>query len=309
MKGYTEIFTKKELDLTLDHITIVSFNEYNELNGATTRFSAGTTWLRDTKIEDNIHLAGCVTPDNLYVRRWAEMDEQFDVIPVIYISNAAQLELHRLQRIDINDTKWVYLENNIAVGYDSIGKAPYSKNKKCNGYGNSDLKKFIENWAAEHKLQFVRSNVFHSDSYELDLLSDTEYEQYQRLIPPVDLEYWLRTPANNLNSIKFVTLHNEVNDSGASCDYILIGLRPVLRSDDLKKYIGLHNIEFLGHVWQLLDNNVAICDDVIKIMPYIKLKPEINSLADTFMNSSNLNYYNSDICETLATWSEAGGDT
>ena len=106
-----------------------------------------------------------------------------------------------------------------------------------------------------------------SGNYEITLLTKDEYEQYKDRIPPVNYWWWLRSPGSCSDDAAYVNGFGSVGNGGGDVNYDDGAVRPVIKSMSLNFPIGECFIA-LGNRWVMIDNCMAISQDVITHRQY-----------------------------------------
>lgn len=107
-----------------------------------------------------------------------------------------------------------------------------------------------------------------SGNYEITLLTVEEYERYKPQIPIINDWWWLRSPGYDQIGAAYVGRDGDVDD------YVDVGsddsaVRPVLKSEAINLPVGEKFIS-LGNRWVVIDDHVAISEDVITHRRYDK---------------------------------------
>lgn len=115
------------------------------------------------------------------------------------------------------------------------------------------------------------------------LLSKEEYERYENKIPPINCDWWLRTPCDNNNGVATVGCDGFVGDDGMYCYNPFIAIRPVIKipySNLIGKRIIMYNFS-----WIVIDKDLAIAEVPIAFMEFGEDKDyEISYVREFLLN-------------------------
>ena len=137
----------------------------------------------------------------------------------------------------------------------------------------------------ENTIMELNKNVIFTT---IDLLTVSEFKEYSLEIPPLGREWWLRDRTHDQDKFKIATVYpgGMINLSGRYPDNTNIAARPVLRG----LFTNVSDFTFAGHKWLILNENLAICEDFFRSLPFNSIKIE------------NISYEKSDIALKLYEW-------
>ena len=100
------------------------------------------------------------------------------------------------------------------------------------------------------------------EDYTVTLLTKEEYNKYGERIPMVKDWWWLRSPGYYSLYAAYVNFGGSVYDDGSNVHDDSHGVRPALNLTSLNLPIG-EKFVALGNRWVMIDENLAISEDVI----------------------------------------------
>ena len=97
-----------------------------------------------------------------------------------------------------------------------------------------------------------------------DLLTRTDFEEYQENIPAIDMDWWIQDAAKGATeNVQYVDTNNEIIETGKGI-YDYLGVRPYVEGDF---EIG-EEFSFNGYDWVAYSENRAICTGIIGTMDF-----------------------------------------
>jgi hypothetical protein len=98
------------------------------------------------------------------------------------------------------------------------------------------------------------------------LLSKEGYEKYKNVIPPLNCEWWLRSPCYYSDCTSTVDCDGSVGDDGAYYYDPFVAVRPVIRIP-YNNLIGTRIVMY-SFPWIVIDNELAIAEMPITFMEF-----------------------------------------
>ena len=151
-----EKITTENIDLNIEEVTLLSEEEYVESKD-NIPFWGERWWLRAPGNTQN-NAVYVYTDGSLY---GTYVNNQNVVVrPALIISNLKYCHLSVGNQFKVANRTWTVISNTIALCDGSIGKQCFNlkiKEENSNNYETSDIKKYVDEWAAKESL--IKKNI------------------------------------------------------------------------------------------------------------------------------------------------------
>lgn len=153
MKAQKHIVSYQDIDLDIVEVTLLSAKEYFALKNRI-KPRKDLQWLRST-YSDIDKIAGSVDADG-YVPYDTLKDSHVGVSPALRIRNLESLGMNPGDVFVLARHTWTVISDKLAQCDDIVGYTAFREDWRApdaNVYEKSDVKKWIENWAASNGIE------------------------------------------------------------------------------------------------------------------------------------------------------------
>ena len=152
-------YNPTNINIEISEITLLSIEEY-EAAQKNIPVIPEWWWLRSPGGYDaraaGVSIGGSVDDFGNYVNF-----NYFCVRPALRISNLACFNLHAKDTIRLAGKNWTVISEDLILCDESVGNCSFRKDYQApdaNVYEKSDVKKWLENWAAENGIEITAQN-------------------------------------------------------------------------------------------------------------------------------------------------------